>query len=66
MTELSEEIRSLAMAGGAEMVGFAPVERSSAGPVQTRPAYYMAQAPKPIERFQDRTGCRYLPREGGS
>ena len=44
MTELSETIRSLAMAAGAEMVGFAPVERFSAGPEQTRPTYYMAQA----------------------
>lgn len=66
MIELSEEIHSLAMAAGAERVGFAPVERFSAGPEQTRLAYYMAQAPKPIERFLDRTGCRYLPREGGS
>jgi len=41
---LSEEIRSVALAAGADMVGFAPVERFASGPEQTQPNYYMPKA----------------------
>ena len=40
----SQEIRSIAMEAGADLVGFAPVERFQTGPEQTRPDYYMPQA----------------------
>ncbi len=41
---LSQEIRSVALTAGADMVGFAPVERFDSGPEQTHPKYYMPQA----------------------
>jgi epoxyqueuosine reductase len=41
---LSPQIRSVALAAGADMVGFAPTERFAAGPEKTRPSYYMPQA----------------------
>jgi hypothetical protein len=41
---LSQEIRLVALAAGADMVGFAPVERFASGPERTRPNYYMPQA----------------------
>jgi len=44
MKELSEEIRSIALDSGADMVGFAPVERFSKGPEKTHPNYYMPTA----------------------
>jgi ferredoxin len=44
MKPLSQEIRSVALAAGADMVGFAPVERFAAAPEQTRPNYYMPRA----------------------
>jgi len=44
MNLLSQEIRSVALAAGADMVGFAPVERFASGPEQTRPNYYMSRA----------------------
>jgi len=44
MNLLSEEIRSIALAAGADMVGFAPVERFATGPEGTRPTYYMPRA----------------------
>ena len=61
MESRSEKIRSLAEAAGADMVGFAPVERFAAGPERTRPTF--DYNPQPIERVRDRTGCRYLPRK---
>ena len=44
MGDLSEEIRSLALAAGADLVGFAPVERFAGGPEKTHPNYYMPKA----------------------
>jgi len=61
MKSKSEKIRSLAESAGANMVGFAPVERFAAGPEGTRPTF--DYTPQPIERFQGRTGCRCLPRK---
>jgi len=44
MTDLSEEVRSLALTSGADLVGFAPVERFAQGPEKTHPNYYMPKA----------------------
>jgi epoxyqueuosine reductase QueG len=44
MKSISEKIRSLAESAGADMVGFAPVERFAAGPERTRPTYYLPAA----------------------
>ena len=44
MASFSEEIRSAALAVGADMVGFAPVERFGSGPEKTHPNYYMPRA----------------------
>jgi len=44
MDSLSQEIRDVAMAAGADMVGFAPVERFATGPQETHPNYYMPRA----------------------
>jgi epoxyqueuosine reductase len=44
MDSLSQEIRAVALTGGADMVGFAPVDRFAAGPEKTRPNYYMPKA----------------------
>ena len=44
MNQLSQEIRSIGVAAGADMVGFAPVERFDTGPRQTHPNYYIKQA----------------------
>ncbi len=44
MNLLSQEIRSIALAAGADIVGFAPVERFATGPEKTRPDYYMPRA----------------------
>ncbi len=44
MDLLSEEIRSLALKNGADLVGFAPVERFGTGPEKTRPDYYLPRA----------------------
>ncbi len=44
MNLLSQEIRSIALAAGADMIGFAPVERFDTGPKITHPNYYMKQA----------------------
>ena len=44
MDKLSQEIRALAEAAGADLVGFAPVERFATGPEDTRPDYYMPRA----------------------
>ena len=44
MKELSEEVCSAAMGSGADMVGFAPVERFANGPEKTHPNYYMPKA----------------------
>ena len=44
MNRLSQEIRSIALANGADMIGFAPVERFDTGPKQTHPNYYMKRA----------------------
>ena len=44
MSMLTEEIRSIAVAAGADMVDFAPVDRFATGPELTRPDYYMPQA----------------------
>ncbi|MBM4333545.1 MAG: epoxyqueuosine reductase [Deltaproteobacteria bacterium] len=44
MRSLSNEIQSLAHSTGADMVGFAPVERFVTGPEKTRPVYYMPTA----------------------
>lgn len=41
MTSLSQKIRSLAIAEGADLVGFAPVHRFATGPEKTRPDYYL-------------------------
>ena len=41
---LSQEIRSVTLAAGADMVGFAPVKRFDTGPEQTHPNYYMPSA----------------------
>ncbi len=46
MDLLSQEIRSVALSTGADMVGFAPIERFDAGPRQTRPTYYLNFARK--------------------
>jgi len=42
--KLSDKVRSLAIDAGADMVGFAPVERFANGPEKTRPNYYMPKA----------------------
>ena len=44
MKSISEKIRSLAESAGADMVGFAPVERFAGGPERTRPTYYLPAA----------------------
>ena len=44
MKHLSQEIRSTALTAGADMVGFAPVERFDNGPEKTHPNYYMPGA----------------------
>jgi ferredoxin len=44
MNSISQEIRSIALAAGADIVGFAPVERFATGPEKTRPDYYMPRA----------------------
>lgn len=44
MSKLSEEIRSVAMNTGADIVGFAPVERFDGGPEKTHPRYYVPKA----------------------
>ena len=44
MRDLSEEVRSLALTAGADLVGFAPVERFAQGPEKTHPNYYMPKA----------------------
>jgi len=44
MDLLSQEIRSKALAAGADMVGFAPVDRFEAGPERTHPNYYLPKA----------------------
>jgi len=44
MKELSEEISSAAMDSGADLVGFAPVERFAHGPEKTHPNYFMPKA----------------------
>ena len=44
MDSFSREIRSLTVAAGADLVGFAPVERFATGPEETRPDYYMPEA----------------------
>jgi hypothetical protein len=41
MRDLSAEVRSQALAAGADPVGFAPVGRFAEGPEKTRPKYYM-------------------------
>ena len=44
MDLLSHEIRSVALSAGADMVGFAPIERFATGPKETQPNYYMPKA----------------------
>jgi epoxyqueuosine reductase len=44
MDSLSREIRSIAVEAGADLVGFAPVERFATGPEETRPEYFLAKA----------------------
>lgn len=44
MDLLSQEVRSAALSAGADMVGFAPVDRFTTGPNQTHPNYYMPKA----------------------
>lgn len=44
MELLSQEIRSVALAAGADMVGFAPVERFDTGPEKTHPKVYVPKA----------------------
>ena len=44
MKGLSEEVRSISMDAGADMVGFAPVERFAHGPKKTHPNYYLPKA----------------------
>jgi ferredoxin len=44
MSKLIEEIRSVAMNTGADIVGFAPAERFDGGPEKTHPRYYMPKA----------------------
>lgn len=44
MSQLIEEIRLVAMNTGADIVGFAPVERFDGGPEKTHPRYYMPKA----------------------
>jgi ferredoxin len=44
MASISAEVRSAAVAGGADMVGVAPVERFGTGPEKTQPNYYMPRA----------------------
>ena len=44
MDSFTQEIRSLTLAAGADLVGFAPVERFATGPEETRPDYYMPEA----------------------
>ncbi len=41
MDSLSREIRSIAVEAGADLVGFAPVERFATGPEETRPEYFL-------------------------
>ena len=41
---LSQKIRSIALAAGADMVGFAPVGRFENGPERTHPNYYLPRA----------------------
>lgn len=44
MKDLSAEIRSLSSAAGADLVGFAPMERFASGPEKTHPQYYIPKA----------------------
>ena len=44
MNQLSEEIRSVGTEAGADMIGFAPVERFDTGPEKTHPNYNMKRA----------------------
>ena len=44
MGSLSSDIRSLATRLGADLVGFAPVERFETGPEETRPNHYLPNA----------------------
>lgn len=44
INSLSQDIRSIASAAGADMIGFAPVGRFDTGPEQTHPNYFMARA----------------------
>jgi len=44
MDLLSQGIKSVALAAGADLVGFAPVKRFDTGPEQTHPNYYLPQA----------------------
>ena len=42
--EMTRLVKRQALAAGADMVGFAPVERFATGPEKTRPNYYMPRA----------------------
>ena len=44
MEPFSQEIRSIALSSGADIVGFAPVSRFDTGPAKTHPNTYMPQA----------------------
>lgn len=44
MGSLSNDIRTLATHIGADLVGFAPVERFATGPEETRPNHYLPNA----------------------
>jgi len=44
MASLSGTIRSIARDAGADLVGFAPIERFEKGPEKTRPEYYLPEA----------------------
>ena len=44
MDSLSQEVRDVALSAGADMMGFAPIERFDAGPRETQPTYYMPKA----------------------
>jgi len=50
MKSKSEKIRSLAESAGANMVGFAPVERFAAGPEGTRPTFDYTLSPSSASR----------------
>ncbi|MGD9111958.1 MAG: hypothetical protein PVI77_06385 [Desulfobacterales bacterium] len=44
MDKLTQELHSLAEAGGADLMGVAPIERFATGPEETRPDYYLPRA----------------------